>query len=163
MIVGVKKLFALLPLRTWARFGCLAISLSLVVSKTSLVISASDSLNDRVYLLIKGAGHSRGDTVLIQGHPTSYVNGRKFAKRLVGSAGDGIGLRDGWIWVGGSRVGKLNPFTISGRPLTPITQNVVPLGHVFVAGTHAHSFDSRYKEFGLVAEKNIVGRVVKLW
>ena len=39
----------------------------------------------------------------------------------------------------------------------------VPEGYAFVVGTHPNSFDSRYKEFGLVKISDIQGRAIGFW
>jgi len=49
--------------------------------------------------------------------------------------------------------------TISGFRFTPLTVNdlIIPTGCYFMHGLHQPTFDSRYKEFGLINQKQIVG------
>jgi type IV secretory pathway protease TraF len=50
--------------------------------------------------------------------------------------------------------------SLSGYQFTPLTRTdmVIPKGCLFVHGQHHPSFDSRYKEFGLVCESQIIGK-----
>ncbi len=50
--------------------------------------------------------------------------------------------------------------TLSGNHFSPLTNKnmIVPQGCYFVHGQHHPSFDSRYKEFGLVCENQIYGK-----
>ncbi len=49
---------------------------------------------------------------------------------------------------------------LSGNHFTPLTTEsmTIPTGYYFVHGQHEPSFDSRYKEFGLVCNKQIFGK-----
>ena len=49
--------------------------------------------------------------------------------------------------------------TFDRRPLDPIAPNVIPPGHVYVQGTSADSFDSRYRSSGLVSTTDVLARV----
>lgn len=81
--------------------------------------------------------------------------GRTFVKYLVGTAGDEVKYVGKVIYVGLTRVGEAKTTDL----LSPTSEGKIPEGYVFVAGTHEDSFDSRYKEFGLIASDAITGVV----
>ena len=56
-------------------------------------------------------------------------------------------------------VGRAKTHTFDRRPLDPIAPTVIPPGHVYVQGTSADSFDSRYRSSGLVSTADVVARV----
>ena len=63
----------------------------------------------------------------------------------------------------GVPVGFAKPYTFDGHPLEPIAETVIPPGHYYVQGTHPNSFDSRYSASGLVAARQVIGRVRPLF
>lgn len=120
-------------------------------------VSFSESLPEVVFLVTKGAEFQKGDAVLFH-PPRNPVFEADFVKLVVGVAGDLVEHRDGHVFVGGRDIGPLQAMTKTGRPLAPGAVGTIPEGFVFVAGTHERSYDSRYKEIGLVPLSAIVGR-----
>ena len=55
--------------------------------------------------------------------------------------------------------------TLSNNNFTPLTTHdmVIPKGCYFVHGLHHPSFDSRYKEFGLMCDKQIFGKAYPIF
>ena len=154
------------------------IVLWLITTRTHLQECVSESLQGVRYILVmNGLPLKRGDIVSIQGHTPSYVKGKYFAKRLVGLSGDVIvHNKKGIRLFPPQALPKRSPFkaplipilplletTTEGRPLTPISPMRIPPGYVFVAGDHPRSFDSRYKEFGLVPIEKVWGKAVWQW
>ena len=144
--------------------GLLAMFFMGLQHKTCLVISESASLPWRAYLVIKGSSWKKGDIVTIQGHEGPYVKEpRLLTKRIAGVAGDPILLEKQTLRVGQQKIGSLMSKTSTGKPLHPVEKRVIPSTHVFLAGDHPKSFDSRYEEFGLVHTRHILGRSIPLW
>jgi len=85
-------------------------------------------------------------------------------KKIVGTAGDALSYdKEGNLWVGHKlKVGKPKKKSKDGKVLTPIEAGVIPKGMVFVVGNHERSFDSRYQELGLIAERDLKGKVIGL-
>ncbi len=81
-------------------------------------------------------------------HPKSEV---ALAKQVVGLAGDHIAVVDASIRINGQDYGSIVAISKNGMPLSPIDDQEIPEGYVFVYAPHQESFDSRYQEFGLVA------------
>jgi conjugal transfer pilin signal peptidase TrbI len=113
-------------------------------------INSSDSLPHKLFW-----AYAKGEVKVGQ-----IVSFKRFdtvvAKEIVGLPGDPIEVVDGVVWVGGREVGKALEVSPSGKNMTLLTRREVPEGKVFCRGTHPESFDSRYAEFGLVGEDEIV-------
>jgi type IV secretory pathway protease TraF len=99
-------------------------------------------------------------------------------KQIAGSAGDKIITREwngnaegvakpnktSWIYI--LPTGTYPTFDVlSHYHFTPLTTTdlVIPKEYYFVHGNAHPSFDSRYKEFGLVSEAQIYGKAYPLW
>ena len=82
-----------------------------------------------------------------------------FFKRIVGVAGDVVTVDGRDVFINGLHVGRAKTQTFDRRPLDPIAPTVIPPGHVYVQGSSADSFDSRYRSSGLVRTADIVARV----
>jgi len=142
-----------------------------VTSQTMFLRCQSDSLVNISYLLIKkGSAFQRGDIVCLEGHKVKYVKEDKpLAKGVLGLPGDRIQQNKNFIRLIpqdkslASLVLPLLLTTRKGEPLTPVSPSIIPEGFVFVAGNHSKSFDSRYKEFGLVLVEKIKGRALWWW
>jgi signal peptidase I len=108
-------------------------------------------------LLAKLAGVERGDLVVFE-----QPAGGLFLKRVVGVAGDEVGLEDGALVVNGRTVNEpyVNLKVLDGVYFGPVT---VPPGRVFVMGDNrADSVDSR--TFGPVPLDAVAGQVTfRLW
>jgi signal peptidase I len=127
----------------------------------------------------------RGDVIVFRLPRDPSTN---YIKRLVGLPGDHILVRDEQLYVNGepvpvrldgyydgprqkgARIGieKLGSVEhqvlfIPGRE-TDDFETVVPAGHYFFMGDNRdNSQDSRYAQVGLVPERNLVGKAVRIW
>lgn len=115
------------------------------------------------------APYARGDIVVLH-PPADYAQGGgiPFIKRVVGVAGDRIELRDGALWVNGTKVDEPFVFQQDGtsqltEPLTDTSDWTVPAGDLFVLGDHrGESADSRL--FGPIAVSSVIGRAwLRYW
>ena len=145
--------------RTLSFIGLLVLGIYLLIAPTQILFSATPSLPQKVFFMVKGLRAQKGDLVTISGHKTAYFPEKTiYTKRLVGVAGDHISRKDQFITIKGQTVSPLKTHTHQGEPLTPLDSQVIPEGYVFVMASHPRSFDSRYKEFGLVKEESILGK-----
>ena len=80
-------------------------------------------------------------------HPLSQT---RVAKIIVGLAHDSIAICGDEIYVHHTLRGKIQKQSPSGSQLTPIAEQTIPEGYVFVWSPHELSYDSRYEEFGLI-------------
>lgn len=91
------------------------------------------------------------------------LHGQPFFKRVVGVPGDLITVQDRLVLVNGEPMGIAKTRTHDRRPLTPIAPQVIPQGQFFVHGASDDSFDSRYRESGLVKQEQVVALVQPLF
>jgi len=83
-------------------------------------------------------------------------------KQIAGIAGDIVTVSERHVYVNGREVGYAKTHTVTRLPLQPISPTVIPAGYFYVAGQSPDSFDSRYAISGLVAQRQILGRVTPL-
>ena len=108
---------------------------------------------------------SRGDLVVYsfegQAAERDYpgLQHQPFFKRVVGLPGDAVTVRDREVFVNGRPVGRAKTHTFDRRPLEPIESIVIPPGFLYVQGTSADSFDSRYRSSGLVRHTDVKAKV----
>jgi conjugal transfer pilin signal peptidase TrbI len=86
-----------------------------------------------------------------------------FFKRVAGVAGDTVTVVGRDVLVNGVVVGRAKTHAFDRRPLQPISPGVIPPGFLYVQGTSADSFDSRYLSSGLVAAKDVQAKVHPLF
>ncbi|MDR0701481.1 MAG: conjugative transfer signal peptidase TraF [Azoarcus sp.] len=89
--------------------------------------------------------------------------GQPFFKVVRGLPGDIVTVRERTVFINGEEAGFAKTHTFDHRPLTPIAPMSIPPGHYYVQGTDRNSFDSRYRESGLVRASQIIGIVKPLF
>ena len=139
--------------------GAVAASLIWVVaSHTKIHFNRTDSAPHLAFICTDFLSVSLGDYASIEGHQAEYFSGLHYTKKIAGLPGDTIEIKDEQLYVGSRLIGPLLTQTTQGLKLTPVALRRVPTGSFFVVGDHSRSFDSRYKEFGLVQVAHIKGR-----
>ncbi|MBY0380216.1 MAG: S26 family signal peptidase, partial [Burkholderiales bacterium] len=142
-----------------------------------LQINTSSSMPQHLWLTHVGDKIlKRGDYVVIKFHDfrmKNYADFEYVVKQIGGIGGDEIIVRDWNGSAGGISQpnktsliyilpnGSFPTFDIlSGNHFTPLTKAnmIIPNGCYFVNGQHHPSFDSRYKEFGVICDNQIYGK-----
>lgn len=147
-----------------------------------LEINLSNSMYKRLWVTHLGDMNlKRGDFVVIRFHDYRMKNLTDYelvVKQIGGIAGDKILVKEQMGYTGG--VGNFNKITwnyvlpdgiypiydlLSGYHFTPLTTKnmVIPKGYYFLHGQHHPSFDSRYKEFGLISKRQIIGKTYPIF
>jgi conjugal transfer pilin signal peptidase TrbI len=116
----------------------------------NFVVVTSESVPYSLCLQIYNLKPEKDDLCVLKFGETNFV------KYIRGVAGDKVTNINGEIYVDHQKIGEVDKKS----NLTPIGSGIIPEGCVFVAGTHPNSFDSRYKEFGLVQVSNIRGKAI---
>lgn len=137
--------------------------------RVPLLFNWTPSLPYRVALLQYGP-HTlqRGDFIVFgfAGEAQSHypgLRGQPFFKMVRGVPGDIVTVAGRQVAVNGQPVGLAKTEAYDHRPLAPIAPTVIPSGHYYVQGSHPDSFDSRYRESGLVRAEQVIGVVVPLF
>jgi len=115
--------------------------------------------------------YSRGDIIVFR-PPQEWVqeDGTPFIKRVIGLGGETVEIRDGHVFIDGTKLDE--PYVFAAKPGEPpqpttVPDNedrwVIPAGEVFLMGDHrSNSADSR--TFGPVPIDQIVGRAwLRYW
>ena len=120
--------------------------------------------------LVQHAPHTlqRGDFIVFAftGEAQKHypgLRGQPFFKIVRGLPGDDVTVADRVVAINGETVGRAKTHAYDHRTLTPIAPVVIPPGHYYVQGTSPDSFDSRYRESGLVRGEQVIGIVVPLF
>jgi signal peptidase I len=132
--------------------------------------SMLDTLQPQQHLLIdkltpRFDDYSRGDIIVF--HPNGERDQTPFIKRVIAVGGEHVEIRDGSVWIDGTRLdedaytyrdprsGDNEPTVATGQ----VTEWDVPEGALFVLGDHRQeSTDSRRSSVGLVDTDDVVGR-----
>lgn len=111
---------------------------------------------------------ARGDYIIYAFDGTAQriypgLRAQPFFKQLRGIAGDRVTVIGRQVFVNNQSVGVAKAFTFDHHPLAPIADTVIPPGYYYVQGTSPDSFDSRYRESGLVRADQVIGKVIPLF
>ena len=116
--------------------------------------NSTESLPQKIFIAKKNYKEiKKGDYVVID------HDGDRHIKFVAGVGGDKVSVVQGMIFVAGENVGQFYQDTEGLKmTITPVEGDfIIPRGFLYVAGTHPKSYDSRYKEYGLVPLKDIIG------
>jgi signal peptidase I len=135
--------------------GCaFCFSISLCVFGFGLRINLTDSVPYSLFTSKAFIGDFKPDVFVSFFHTKTGI---KHVKRICGLPGDKIEYIDGNVFVAGKNIGKFfERSPKSGTTYTPLEETSVSEGYLFVCGSADESLDSRYKEFGLVHQKDIL-------
>ncbi|ASI68682.1 conjugative transfer signal peptidase TraF [Diaphorobacter nitroreducens] len=85
--------------------------------------------------------------------------GQPFFKIVRGMPGDTVTVQGREVRINGEPVGIAKTHAFDRRSLDPIAAGVIPPGHLYVQGLSPDSFDSRYRQSGLVRVEQVIGVV----
>ncbi len=129
--------------------------------------SSSDSANHHYFLHFKYEEPVKENYTLIENHEFTFEGKSQksvdLIKTIKAVAGDRLEVLNNKIFINNIEVGHYNLEKQNLYNLQQIENQIIPEGYYFVLGKDEDSFDSRYKEFGLVRETNIRGKVVGIW
>jgi conjugal transfer pilin signal peptidase TrbI len=146
--------------RRWYLY--LPLLLAWAVAQHYLLFNWSRSLPYFVVWLEPTPTFARGDLIVYRFEGAELMQlrkGQRFFKRIVGVGGDRVSVEDRRVLVNVTDVGIAKQYTLDGHRLEPLAPGVIPAGFFYVQGTHEMSFDSRYRQSGLVRASQIVGKV----
>lgn len=109
--------------------------------------------------------YKRGDIVVFN-PPEAWAqgDGTPYIKRVIGLPGDTVEVKDGAVWINGSKLDE--PYVYEGQESVVTGDRstwLIPAGEFFVMGDHRmNSADSRV--FGPIPETSIIGRAwLRYW
>ncbi len=148
IIVGILVIF-LLGICAWV-----------APAKYEIVRNYSESLPYHFVVVKKGVKPSKKDQIFVfyvRDNPLLKVSKIKFIKLVGGLPGDVIDVHKKEIFINKNSIGLIKPYSKKGEPLHAVASSKIPQGKFFAYTPHKDSFDSRYKEIGLINEKDIIG------
>ncbi|THF64937.1 conjugative transfer signal peptidase TraF [Pseudothauera nasutitermitis] len=123
--------------------------------KVAILHSGQHTLRRGDFIVFSFAGDGARDSPGLAGQP--------FFKIVRGLPGDMVTVVGREVRVNGEPVGIAKPHAFDGRPLEPIAPGVIPPGCYYVLGLSPDSFDSRYRDSGLVRAEQVIGVVEPLF
>jgi signal peptidase I len=153
-------------LRRWrVKRGLSAFCISLFVvgiisEEIQVIYSKTNSLPENLFIRLKNVKPCKGNLTMTK---NDLFQGN-IIKRVIGTSGDHIWYDDNFrLWVNDFCVGEVKIYAASGKQLTPIPQQTIPDGVVFLYAPHLESFDSRYQEVGLVPLSQLQGKILAVF
>ena len=148
-------------------FAIASYSVVLLIERYPLMINMSDSLSFKIGLLIRADTSERylkNQWVAFHlSDPSLHKRTDILVKVVTGSSGDKVRHQSDIAYVNEQKRGQIKKQSSQGLPLIPGFSGIIPTDHYFVSTPHPKSFDSRYKEVGLIHAQQILGRVKVLW
>jgi conjugal transfer pilin signal peptidase TrbI len=129
-------------------------------TKYEIVRNYSESLPYHFVVVKKGEVPNKKDQIFVfyvRDNPLLKVSKIKFIKLAGGLPGDTIDVRKKEIFINRNSIGLIKPYSKKGDSLNAVASGKIPQGKFFAYTPHKDSFDSRYKEIGLINEKDIIG------
>ena len=123
----------------------------------------TQSLPYKHFFILKNKNIKVGDYILFRAPKSSIYSGMQLIKQVVAGNGDNVTVKDRDVFINQKITCIAKTHAKTGRPLIITNSGKIPEGHYFVANAHIDSYDSRYLDFGLVNEKDIIGVAFAMW
>jgi conjugal transfer pilin signal peptidase TrbI len=142
-------------------------AIALFVGVTQFVkigVNVTESLPERVFIIVKGAPVHKGDYAVYRWHGGGpYQAGAEFTKIIAGVSGDRVEERNRAYYVNGQPVGVAKTVSRKGVPLEAGPTGVIPAGQYYMMTPHPDSLDSRYALTGWIQKGEIIGRAYAIF
>jgi len=119
--------------------------------KVALLHPGQHTLHRGDFIVFSFAGDGARDYPGLAGQP--------FFKIVRGLPGDTVTVDGREVRINGEPVGIAKTHAFDRKPLEPIASGVIPPGRFYVQGLSPDSFDSRYRQSGLVRAEQVIGVV----
>jgi len=165
MKIGWTKQFCVTCFVIMASLSAITLYLiTLLSQRFQVMVNVSHSLPFQVGILIKPPSFGKGQWVAFH-PPASALHGRSdiLVKIISGIPGDNVTHCDDTVIVNDELIGSVQTRTKNNIPLHPGFSGEITDNYYFVSSPHPDSFDSRYREVGLIHQSQLLGRVVVLW
>lgn len=143
---------------------CALISLAVFCGyKFGYAHNITQSLPYKHFFIIKTKNIKIGNYILFKAPKSSIYSGMHLIKQVVAGYGDKITVKDRDVFINQKIICIAKTHAKTGRTLIITNIGKIPEGHYFVANAHTDSYDSRYLDFGLINEKDIIGVAFAMW
>lgn len=134
-----------------------------LTTKFGYAHNITESLPYKHFFIVRNSTASKGDYILFNAPETCKYSEMKLVKEIVGVEGDQVLVEKDQVFINWVEVGIAKTHSKHGDVLTITQEQTIPKGKYYVATEYADSYDSRYAEFGLIDEKNIIGVAYPIW
>ena len=119
----------------------------------------TSSLPERFWVLNKNktTNFAKGDYfIFLAPHDQMLTDGEStpVVKMIAGVSGDKVSFQDKLLLMNGKPIGRVWPKTSKGQTLVPIESQIILSGCYFAWTPSMWSYDSRYKDIGIICEKD---------
>ena len=151
----------------WSIFGLIILVAVVLDFKQSSIgtirINQSGSLPYTVFWVSFGEKSVKRNELVSFYSSVQELKNILITKIVGGISGDIVSVRDGFVFINDEKIIELKKEFLEKFKVNPIESGVIPVGKIFVYALDCKSFDSRYREFGLIDEKDIVGRAYAIF
>jgi|TARA_Y100001001_G_scaffold46425_1_gene41684 conjugal transfer pilin signal peptidase TrbI len=146
---------------TLAAIASVTVMWNVTMSRWSFGLNMTESLPYWAFVIDGQDRPERGELAFFTPPPNPYYD-TPFVKRVLGVAGDVIEVRNREVFINGHLIGRAKTHDQQGRAVDVIEPQTIAEGWIFVGGDHVDSYDSRYAEFGLVPDSQVLGRATPI-
>lgn len=139
------------------------ILMSMLATRYRIVMNHDGSLPINGVVIKIGKIPTKNDEIFVfnvKNNPHFKSEEIRFIKHVGGFAGNEIKVREREVYVADRPIGFAKTHSRKGAQLTITEEQVIPEHKFFAYTHHEYSFDSRYKDIGLVDEKDIIGTAI---
>lgn len=134
-----------------------------ILQEYEVVINRSESLPIHAVIVKRGEMPNAINQIFVfkvkKNHHYKMIN-MNFIKLVGGFPGNKVTHDNQKVYVDDNFIGVSKYHSIKGLPLTQIPDGIIPEHKIFAYTPHINSFDSRYKDLGLIDEKDIIGTAI---
>lgn len=163
-----NKIYLMLLNNKWWVLYSLAVILGAVwFNYYRIIFNCTNSLPETVFIANVGDKNLQINDFVVaysKGLPNLPDN-IQLIKLIAGIPNDVISYKSDMLYINNKICCKVNAKKAIWGDIHPITltQMKIPNGCYFVKGKSSNSFDSRYKEFGLICKEQILGKAAPLF
>jgi conjugal transfer pilin signal peptidase TrbI len=123
----------------------------------SIGINMTDSLPDKIYLISKGNLPKAAGEYISFNAPNNKMHEQAFLKLVGGIEGDIVKEESRKFYINGEFIGYAKEYNKKGEKTELGFTGVIPKGCYFVYSDHKDSYDSKYKNIGLICAADVIG------
>lgn len=168
MVGLIKKIFRVLRNnKWWAIYSVTVILFTILFKYYQIVINCTHSLPQKLFIAEVGDKQLKLNDFVIaysRGLP-NLADNVQLVKIVVGLPNEVVSFKNNKLFINDRFCCNVNDHKVVWGEVHPLTlkQLKIPAGCYFVKGASTNSFDSRYKEFGLICKDQILGRAISLF
>jgi len=139
----------------------IVMAVSYVQQHYLVIHNQSESLPSHWFVISKGQIPQKDQIFAFKAkNNPAYKAGEIFIKIAGGVGGNEVKVKERDFYINDQFIGTAKTESLKGLPLKMSDLGIIPEHFFFAYTTHKDSYDSRYKEIGLINEKDIIGTAV---